>query len=63
MRSRRRSADVAAVLLGLICLGIAATAVIHVVFGVMSFAVGLLPVAAPILLILLAGLALLGVRR
>ncbi|MDR1448836.1 MAG: hypothetical protein LBI84_01290 [Propionibacteriaceae bacterium] len=60
MAHRRRPRDIAAGLLGLLCLVVAAGAVIQVIGG-LAFAV--IQIAAPAILIALAVLALLGLRR
>jgi hypothetical protein len=60
MKLRRRPRDLAALLLGVLCLGLAAAAVLDFFVG---FAAAIIPVAVPLILIALAVLALLGLRR
>jgi hypothetical protein len=60
MKTRRRPQDLAAALLGVLCLVVAGGAVFHVLFGL---AATVLQVAAPVVLIALAVLALMGLRR
>ncbi|MDR1387866.1 MAG: hypothetical protein LBJ44_09840 [Propionibacteriaceae bacterium] len=60
VKPRRRPHDMAAFCLGLLCLAVAGGAFFKVVFGV---AVAVVQVAVPVILILLAILALFGLRR
>jgi hypothetical protein len=60
MTSRRRPRDVAAGLLGLLSLIVVAGVVLHLAVGL---AVVVIQIAAPIILIALAVLALIGLRR
>jgi hypothetical protein len=62
-RSRWHARDLAAFLLGLLLLAVAAAAVLHLIVGVGSLIAALIPVAVPIILIVLAVLALMGARR
>ncbi|MDR0416416.1 MAG: hypothetical protein LBH76_03705 [Propionibacteriaceae bacterium] len=60
MTTRRRPRDIAAGLLGLLCLLVAAGVVLHLVVGL---AAAVIQIAAPIVLIAVAVLALVGLRR